>query len=321
MTIKPRRFCAEASAAIGDPLVGTAAHAERNLLISWPRAKWLRSLRQASDMSEAVITRLEAIVESGRRVNLIHRRDQPAERHRLYLMPENRRFDVPRAALPAFLDALRDGETLARWEIAPPTGPLLLCCTHGKKDKCCAKFGYAAYKALAAAVADRDLPVEVWESTHLGGCRLAASAIVFPALRKYGRIAAEDVVPLLESEVANRPYLPCYRGDSRLSPVAQCAQVAALEWLAFRGLRTDDLHVAAPPDPEAMHCWLIVDWRTAEAHGRLAVSCTRRTMERFDTCADLDAGSPSAAAIWEVTHLSPLEASHSQPTFSDACLR
>lgn len=292
-----QRFCARESAALGDPLAGSAAHAERNLLLSWPRAKWRRNLRQASDMPVEVSDRLDALAAEGRRVNLIHRRDQRPDRHRLYLMPENRRYEVPRDALPAFLAALQEGESLARWEIAPPQGPLLLCCTHGKKDKCCAKFGYATYKALAEAVAERSLPFEVWESTHLGGCRLAASAVVFPALRKYGRIGAEDVVPLLESETAERPYLPCYRGDSRLSPLQQCAQVAALEWLAARGIRVANLRVEATRD-EAPQGAVTLHWTDDRHRGRLRVSCMTRELLRHDTCADIDGDGPQRRAIW-----------------------
>ncbi|NIC06718.1 sucrase ferredoxin [Billgrantia bachuensis] len=300
------RFCALESLALGDPLAGSAAHAERNLLLSWPRAKWQRSLRQASDMSDAVMTRLEAIAEAGRRVNLIHRRDQPSERHCLYLMPENRRFEVTREELPVFLDALGRDEPLTSWEASPPAGPLLLCCTHGKKDKCCAKFGYATYKALDAAVAERALPFEVWESTHLGGCRLAASAVVFPALRKYGRINEEDVLPLLESEIAGRPYLPCYRGDSRLSPMQQCAQVAAMEWLAARGIH-GNVSVEQPSGEAASHWRLEVDWRSTNASGRLAVSCGPRMLRRYDTCADLTEAPPSASQVWVATQVEAIE--------------
>ncbi|QJQ98725.1 sucrase ferredoxin [Halomonas sp. PGE1] len=298
-----QRFCTQESLALGDPLAGSAAHAERNLLLSWPRPKWQRSLRQASDMCNEVSTRLEAIAEAGRRVNLIHRRDQPNARHCLYLMPENRRFEVTRNELSAFLAALERNEPLAHWEASPPGGALLLCCTHGRKDKCCAKFGYAAYKALDAAVTERDLPFEVWESTHLGGCRLAASAVVFPALRKYGRIGEEDVVPLLESEMANRPYLPCYRGDSRLSPVQQCAQVAALEWLASRSVHAD-VSVVQPSDgQESSQGWIAMDWRSASDTGRLAVRCEPRMIQRYDTCADLAAGPPAASQVWVATQV------------------
>ncbi|MCE8020036.1 sucrase ferredoxin [Halomonas sp. MCCC 1A11036] len=298
-----QRFCAQESLALGDPLAGSAAHAECNLLLSWPRAKWRRSLRQASDMSEEVSTRLEAIAEEGRRVNLIHRRSQPEECHRLYLMPENRRYEVSRNELSTFLVALQRGAPLAQWEIDPPAGSLLLCCTHGKKDKCCAKFGYAAYKALATAVDLYELPFEVWESTHLGGCRLAASAVVFPTLRKYGRINDEDVLSLLESEMANRPYLPCYRGDSRLSPIQQCAQVAALEWLAARGIH-GEVSVAQPSnEQESSRWWLAVHWQSGSDTGRLAVYCEPRMIQRYDTCADLAAGPPAASQVWVATQV------------------
>ncbi|MCE8015642.1 sucrase ferredoxin [Halomonas sp. MCCC 1A17488] len=302
-----QHFCARESLAMGDPLAGSAAHAERNVLLSWPRSKWRRSLRRASDMPDDVAAQLEAIAEAGRRVNLIHRRDQPGEHHRLYLMPENRRYEMPRAELPAVLDALQRGEPLTRWEMGPPQGSLLLCCTHGKKDKCCAKFGYAAYKALEAAVAERALPFEVWESTHLGGCRLAASAVAFPALRKYGRIATEDVLPLLEAEMADRPYLPCYRGDSRLSPVQQCAQVAALEWLASCGIHADVTVAPSSKGHELRQDWLQVRWRSAGDEGRLAVRCEPRMLRRYDTCADLAVGPPAASQVWVATQVEVAE--------------
>lgn len=298
-----QHFCARESLSRGDPLAGSGAHAERNLLLSWPRAKWRRNLRQASDMPEEIAARLAATAESGRRVNLIHRRDWPAQRHCLYLMPENRRFEVPRDELSGFLASLDANAPLTRWETASPQCPLLLCCTHGKKDKCCAKFGNAAYQALSKAVAMRGFPIEVWESTHLGGCRLAASAVVFPALRKYGRIASEDVVPLLESELANTPYLPCYRGDSRLTPVQQCAQVAALEWLADRRVKAVALTISEPPDAQARSGQLMAEWHADEDSGRLVVTCQGRPLQRFDTCADLDAGTLNTGIVWKATDI------------------
>lgn len=70
---------------------------------------------------------------------------------------------------------------------------LVLCCTHGRHDRCCAKFGFAAYKALVAAAERRWRDrFSVWEVTHLGGCRLAASVMLFPEMRKYGRLAPAD---------------------------------------------------------------------------------------------------------------------------------
>ncbi|MBU2955868.1 sucrase ferredoxin [Marinobacter sp. F3R08] len=94
----------------------------------------------------------------------------------------------------------------------------MFSCTHGKKDKCCAKFGYRSYKAQGNAAQQHAHPFDVWESSHLGGCRLAASVMVFPALRKHCRLTADDVPHLLQAESEDRPYRPCYRGDSTLTP-------------------------------------------------------------------------------------------------------
>ncbi|WP_069384189.1 sucrase ferredoxin [Halomonas caseinilytica] len=297
-----QRFCAVESRAIDDPLVGSGTHPERNLLLSWPRSKWQRNLRQASDMPEALLAALHALPDEGRRVNLIHRREQSERHHRVFLMPERQAFDIPRDTLGDFIAALRRGDDLSTWQPSTVERSLVLCCTHGKKDKCCAKFGFATYKALAEAVRQRDLPFEVWESTHLGGCRLAASALLLPQLRKYGRIGDDDVLPLLESEARGRPYLPCYRGDSRLTPHQQCAQVAALEWLAARGLEADVRVEDDTAEADETDRDLVVTWHTGRQEGKLTIRCHALELMRYDTCADLPNG-PSPSRVWRAVEV------------------
>jgi len=299
-----QRFCAVESLEVGDPLPGTGTHPQCNLLISWPRKTWSRSLRIANDMEPALVDRIETLVAGGRRVNLIHRRDWPQDRHRLYLFPENLWLDVDREALPALLDALVNRQPLTRWSPASLTGSLILCCTHGKKDKCCAKFGYRTYQALARESRKQQSQFDVWESSHLGGCRLAASVIVFPALRKYGRVSEQDVAPLIAHEAAGRSYLPCYRGSGRLTPAQQCAEIAVLEWLEKQGisaeLQIDD--AVAQQDGAVV---VPVSWYSGEgATGYLDARCETREISRVDTCADLDEG-PSASECWFVSRLNP----------------
>ncbi|MFC3284751.1 sucrase ferredoxin [Litchfieldella rifensis] len=306
MTAMPRRFCAQESAAIGDPLVGTASHAERNLLISWPRAKWLRSLREASDMPAEVSALIENIAAHGRRVNLIHRQGQPSHVHRIFLMPECRSHDVPREELASFLHALRDGATLERWQTGTVHGSMILCCTHGRKDKCCAKFGYRTYQAIADEAQHHEYAFDVWESTHLGGCRLAASAIIFPQLRKYGRIGIDDIPGLLRAEATGQPYLPCYRGDSRLSPPEQCAQVAALEWLQARGLRGEVSVESESAIAEGNRLSVPVRWQTAGRQGRLVVTCVEYELIRHDTCADYAGDGATPSKVWRATQVTAL---------------
>ncbi|AZT82206.1 sucrase ferredoxin [Marinobacter sp. NP-4(2019)] len=305
MSASDHQFCSIESLRAGDPLAGTGTHVASNLLISWPRPKWSRSLRLAVDMDEELSQQIERLAAGGRRVNLIDRRGWSACSHRIYQLPEGRYFDVDRSDLVAFLAAVESGSDLASWSGTPMKQSLVLCCTHGKKDKCCAKFGYAAYRELAATVNDRDLPFEVWESSHLGGCRLSASVMVFPAMRKYGRVAPEHVLPLLEHEAEGVPYLPCYRGHSQLSQPQQCAEIAALEWLSERRI-TARLTVETKPDSGKGEAETVrVDWMAADAAGALIVECGTTEVMRVDTCADLDEG-PTPSLCWKVNNIRPL---------------
>ncbi|WP_165855730.1 sucrase ferredoxin [Marinobacter sp. JSM 1782161] len=303
-------FCATQSRQVDDPLPGTGAHATCNLLISWPSGKWLRSLRKARDMSDAVLDRIEAVFAGGRRVNLIHRQQQASDRHRIYLMPENLTLEVPRKQLPDFLEALLNGDDLEAWGATRADKPLILCCTHGKKDKCCAKFGNATFQALERAVAQGGGRFEVWQSSHLGGCRLAASTMVFPATRKYGRLDAGHIEPLLAAELADRPYWPCYRGNSTLNPLQQCAEVAALQWLESNG-------VVARVEPESGgevaegRATVVCAWRSDDAQGRLVVHCAQSRVLRYDTCADIGPDGPSTATVWRASDVQALESSRS----------
>lgn len=298
-----RRFCREESLQIDEPLAGTGTHAVQNLLISWPRAQWTRSSRRARDMSDQISELLDKLAAQGRRVNLIYRRDDLEAGHRIFLMPENQSYRVLPDQLPGFLEQLlagtqSPGETL--------TQPILLCCTHGRKDRCCAKFGFQAYKALRESVRQEALPVSVWESSHLGGCRLAASAVVMPAMRKYGRISPQDALPLLQSEMNGRPYLPCLRGDAELNPVQQVARIAALNTLVATA---PDAEVAIlSEEPVDNGASLVVGWSAGEIAGFLRVKCREEQLIRFDTCADLDAEDARPAKVWRAVDVGSCEA-------------
>tara|TARA_R100000322_G_scaffold156405_1_gene115881 strand:- start:112 stop:1053 length:942 start_codon:yes stop_codon:yes gene_type:complete len=312
MNAMTHQFCSVESVRAGDPLAGTATHAARNLLISWPRSKWSRSLRKAKDMDEALAQQLDQLAADGRRVNLITRRRWPAEVHRVYLFPEARYFDIPRQKLGEFLTALEADGDLSPWKGHPASAPLMLCCTHGKKDKCCAKFGNAAYQALARTARQENMPVEIWESSHLGGCRLAASVMVFPAMRKYGRMAPEQVLPFLRHEVADIPYLPCYRGHSLLTPAQQCAETAALGWLEAQEISANVSVMPESREDGTDDVMVTVDWQTRAGNepgddadsGTLLVLCGTIEVLRLDTCADLDEG-PSPSRCWIAKKIEP----------------
>ena len=61
-------------------------------------------------------------------------------------------------------------------------------CTHGRHDKCCAKFGSRVCRAFRQEVGER-----AWECSHVGGDRFAGNVVVFPYGIYYGRVGPEDV--------------------------------------------------------------------------------------------------------------------------------
>ncbi|HEX8424594.1 MAG TPA: sucrase ferredoxin, partial [Pyrinomonadaceae bacterium] len=124
--------------------------------------------------------------------------------------------------LAAIANAAAPDDSLTGGE--PVDTPLYLVCTHGKRDKCCAKFGYALYKSLRAdgAAATRE---QVWQSSHVGGDRFAANLICFPHGLFYAHVTEEaGRVILSEYEHGRRLVLAGYRGRACYSYPVQAAE-------------------------------------------------------------------------------------------------
>ena len=157
------------------------------------------------------------------------------------------------------LDAVQDGDE-ARVRHGLPElrrdGPVLLVCTNGRRDLCCAVRGRRVALGAAALLAERDVDTRldsvtgapaaalpsadgldadgrlvVWESSHLGGHRFAATGLVLPAGRAVARLDPEMAAALVvEAESGRMPAAaldPRHdRGATRLMPPAQVAEHA-----------------------------------------------------------------------------------------------
>lgn len=281
-----RGFCSDMSLARHEPLAGTGGHPERMLLLRWPKGGWDERFGEAPGMDPALRATLARLREGGRRVNLIDRKGTGAGLHPLYLFPEGLTRCVATAGLPDALARLEAGD-LSDWEDC--AGPVMLVCTHGRKDRCCAKKGYAAYRALRDAGA-----AELWESTHLGGCRFAGTALVLPQRRKYGRLSPSEAGALLASEARDAPYLPAFRGSCDLAAPAQVAEHAALAWAQDRGARPLGRPALRPLGADAFDVTLDLGTDVA----RLEVRCEKAALTTCGTCKALDAGEAEARDAW-----------------------
>ena len=97
--------------------------------------------------------------------------------------------------------------------------PLLLVCTHGRKDWCCALRGRPVVDALAALV-----PEQVWECSHLGGDRFAATVLTLPDGAVHGRVQPQDATALVAAVGSGRLLPSLLRGRSCDAMVVQAAE-------------------------------------------------------------------------------------------------
>jgi hypothetical protein len=125
---------------------------------------------------------------------------------------------------------------------APVDHPLFLVCTHGKHDRCCAKFGRPLYDAVREQVED----AWVWQSSHIGGDRFAGNLVVLPDGVYYGRVEPGEVWPVVAAALERRVHLPCYRGRSSLGFAAQAAELAVREHTGLLGLDEVDVRSIRP---------------------------------------------------------------------------
>jgi hypothetical protein len=115
---------------------------------------------------------------------------------------------------------------------APVEHPLFLVCTHGKHDRCCAKFGRPLYDAVREQVDEE----WVWQSSHVGGDRFAGNLVTLPDGVYSGRVDPTEAWAVVEAALEGRVYLPCYRGRSCYGFAAQAAELAVREATRLLGV-------------------------------------------------------------------------------------
>jgi hypothetical protein len=105
----------------------------------------------------------------------------------------------------------------------PEPGPLFLVCTHGRRDRCCARLGVPLARDLAARYPD-----EVWETTHVGGHRFAANLVILPHGLYYGPVGEAESMAAIDAYQRGRVTAGRYRGRAGQPRPTQEAEHEAL---------------------------------------------------------------------------------------------
>lgn len=102
---------------------------------------------------------------------------------------------------------------------------LYLVCTHGRRDRCCARAGTLIYEAICSKSAREGAAESIWQCSHVGGHRFAANLVCFPHGIFYGRVDLEDVDGILSSYGRGHYYPKKGRGRSCFPGPAQAGEV------------------------------------------------------------------------------------------------
>jgi hypothetical protein len=238
-------LCAETSRAHAESLQATASRVDTWILIEY-RGLWAHDAVDGSTLSRALKAHLvaERVRLPRARILFVRRYERRSGDGILAFFArstqtsrELRCVELERHDDLIGLDLATAGE--------PVDHPLFLVCTHGKHDRCCAKFGRPLYDAVHEQVDDG----WAWQSSHIGGDRFAGNLVVLDDGVYYGRVEPSDAWPVVEAALDRCVHLPLYRGRSCYSFAAQAAEIAVRETTALLGL--DDVYVRSiAPDGE-----------------------------------------------------------------------
>ena len=187
-----------------------------------------------------------------------------------------------------------DLEALARG-VSPGIGtrtsePVMFICANGRRDACCARSGGALARELSATIPQST----VWECSHLGGHRFAATALLLPWGTVHGRLDAGSARTLMELPGGAPLNLEHYRGRSALPRWLQAAEIGVRATHSIEGVdELDALRItdrgavpyvlgASDPPPD-----VDVDAEVRANDGRawrVTVRGTPRSIDRIESC-------------------------------------
>src|SRR6188472_1359366 len=239
-----RELCADVSGSASEDLAATASRVDRWVLVEY-RGLWDRDVLGGSLLSTRLKAHLRDQLErlGHSRLLFVKRPERRSYKRRMLYVGSCRPGEERFYALEFdrhddlvdydFAAALLEGGTPG----VPVEHPLFVVCTHGKRDRCCAKFGRPLYDQMKGKV-DSEW---VWQSTHVGGDRFAGNVVVLPEGLYFGRVGEEDLDPILDDYFEGRINLERYRGRSAYTFAVQAAELAVRKQTGLSGV--DDVEL------------------------------------------------------------------------------
>ena len=220
----------------GEQLAGTARGGKVILALEYPRG-WGRDILDGEALGKELSGKLKKFIKShGAQLQFIRQPGRAGQHYKtddlrpvLYLswsagigdvtqpVLERMRVEGPESLLE--LDLSQPGNTPGAVRVEHP---VLLVCTHGRRDLCCAVWG----RPLASDLS-KEWPVDyVWETSHTKGHRFAPATMLLPGNYSYGRNAVTSANEILEHAQRGELWLQGNRGRGVWDSPGQVAELA-----------------------------------------------------------------------------------------------
>jgi hypothetical protein len=221
-------FCSRVSIAGHEHVAGTGVRGKAYVFLPVPKRFWHEREMNSHWASREEVQAIQAARKAGVVTRLYNPQPHDAAEEAPLLV--HALDDLPAEGLEPLVAAFA-----RRWRIDQTGRPRLAICTHGTRDRCCAKFGFAAYQAARKLVEQGVSPFEPIETSHLGGDRFAATGVFFPSGSMYAHLGDLDLAALCTTESEGRLDPARYRGRVYDPPVVQLVRAG----LARLGLASD----------------------------------------------------------------------------------
>ena len=263
-----RIYCSEVARNENAPMQGTAVHVDMWLLLEYPRP-WKPKALLENDLPEQVNNHIDQLpkvaLEEGirLRVQFIKQASSADVTHPRAFLADGREGKI--RLVTTTLERYSDIQTLQPENLLQGELPggeeledeLLLVCTNGQRDLCCARFGLPLFEALAFEYGQR-----VWQTTHVGGHRYAPNLLCLPSGLLYGHVMPDIATDLVASHDEGKLDLAHLRGRSAGNPARQAAEIYVRERL---GQSSEALVIKQLDE-------LRFSWLTGAAEGEIALS-------------------------------------------------
>jgi hypothetical protein len=216
-------FCSQVSKQVGEQLFGTAvANIKIWFLLEYNRP-WQAKATDDNELPSAVQSWLReqmALVGNARLQFIRQHKASPTLSFFIALPEDGRlyRFELDEYEDLFMLDIAAIVGGAAQYDSFQWSKPLYLVCTNGKRDRCCALWGAAFFRALRPLAG-----TAVWQTTHLGGHRFAPTMLTLPDGVMHGRLSVENAAEFLAAWQQGKIIPDNYRGQARYEPVVQAA--------------------------------------------------------------------------------------------------